>query len=75
MRCRFPLVNLFTWLQNFRRMIVRYERKAKNFYGFVELSALSRTLNISFERTSCNKSNLLLNPLVRHWDYYLHSIH
>jgi transposase len=31
---------LQAWLQHFRRMVVRYERKAMNFYGFVLLAAI-----------------------------------
>ncbi|MDC3989524.1 hypothetical protein KEG57_54205, partial [Polyangium jinanense] len=31
---------LFAWLQSFRRMVVRYERYAENFLGFVHLGCI-----------------------------------
>lgn len=37
---RFKVERFFAWLQNFRLMVVRYEQKASNFYGFVLLSAI-----------------------------------
>ncbi|HEX6252804.1 MAG TPA: IS5/IS1182 family transposase, partial [Nitrososphaera sp.] len=31
---------LFAWLQNFRRILVRYEYHADNFLGFVHLGCM-----------------------------------
>jgi transposase len=36
-RRRWKLERLFAWLQNFRRLVVRYERYAKNFLGMLHL--------------------------------------
>ena len=35
---RWKIERLFAWLQNFRRIVVRYERKMANFLGFVQLA-------------------------------------
>jgi len=37
---RWKVERFFSWLQNFRRMVVRYERKPGNFYAFVLLAAV-----------------------------------
>jgi transposase len=37
---RWKVERFFSWLQNFRHMVVRYERKPANFYGFVLLAAI-----------------------------------
>ena len=37
---RWKVERLFAWLHNFRRLVVRYERHAKNFLGFVHLGCL-----------------------------------
>jgi transposase len=34
---RWKVERLFAWLQNFRRLVTRYERKAENFLAFVHL--------------------------------------
>ena len=34
---RWKVERLFTWLQNFRRLVVRYEYHAENFLGLVQL--------------------------------------
>jgi transposase len=34
-----------SWLQNFRRLVVRYERKAKNFEALIHLACALITLN------------------------------
>ena len=39
-RRRWRIERLFAWLQNFRRLVVRYERKATNFLGFVHLGCI-----------------------------------
>ncbi len=39
-RRRWKIERLFAWLQNFRRLVVRYERKATNFLGFVHLGCI-----------------------------------
>ncbi len=35
MRRRWRVERLFAWLQNYRRLVTRYERHAENFLGFV----------------------------------------
>jgi transposase len=37
---RWRVERLFAWLQNFRRLVVRWERKASNFLGFLELGCI-----------------------------------
>ena len=37
---RWKIERLFAWLQNFRRVVVRYERYAANFLGFVQLGCI-----------------------------------
>ena len=39
-RKRWKVERLFAWLQNFRRLIVRYEYFAENFCGFVHLGCI-----------------------------------
>lgn len=39
-RRRWNVERLFAWLQNFRRLVVRYERHADNFLGFVYLGCM-----------------------------------
>jgi transposase len=36
-RRRWKVERLFAWLQNFRRIVVRYERVAENFLGMLHL--------------------------------------
>jgi transposase len=36
-RRRWKIERLFAWLQNFRRLVVRYERQANNFLGMLHL--------------------------------------
>jgi len=36
-RRRWKIERLFAWLQNFRRLVVRYERYAENFLGMLNL--------------------------------------
>jgi transposase len=36
-RRRWKIERLFAWLQNFRRLVIRYERHAANFLGFLHL--------------------------------------
>jgi len=36
-RRRWKIERLFAWLQNFRRLVVRYERHANNFLGMLHL--------------------------------------
>jgi len=31
---------LFAWLENFRRLVVRYERRAENYLGFARLGRI-----------------------------------
>ncbi len=38
-RRRWKIERLFAWLQNFRRLVVRYERDAENFLGMLQLAA------------------------------------
>jgi len=37
---RWKVERLFAWLNNFRRLVVRYERKADNFLGFAQLGSI-----------------------------------
>jgi len=37
-RRRWKVERLFAWLQNFRRLVVRYEHRADNFLGMVHLA-------------------------------------
>ena len=37
-RRRWKVERLFAWLQNFRRLVVRYERYAENFLGMLYLA-------------------------------------
>ncbi len=39
-RRRWVVERLFSWLQNFRRLNVRWEHKAENFLGFLHLACL-----------------------------------
>jgi transposase len=38
-RRRWKIERLFAWLQNFRRLVVRYERRAENFLAMLHLAA------------------------------------
>ena len=38
---RWKIERLFAWLGNFRRLVVRYERKAQNYLGFVHLGCVT----------------------------------
>lgn len=38
MKRRWKIERVFAWLQNFRRLVTRYERRAENFLGFVHLA-------------------------------------
>jgi transposase len=38
-RRRWKIERLFAWLQNFRRVVVRYERHAENFLAMIQLAA------------------------------------
>jgi transposase len=35
---RWKIERLFAWLQNSRRLVTRYERRAANFMGFLHLA-------------------------------------
>jgi transposase len=37
---RWKVERLFAWLGNFRRLVVRYERRAQNYLGFVHLGCV-----------------------------------
>jgi transposase len=37
---RWKVERLFAWLQNSRRLVTRYERRAANFAGFVQLACM-----------------------------------
>jgi transposase len=39
-RRRWKIERLFAWLQNFRRLVVRYEYHSDNFLGFVHLGCM-----------------------------------
>jgi transposase len=38
---RWKIERLFAWLSNFRRLVVRYERRAENYLGFVKLGCIA----------------------------------
>ena len=40
MRRRWRVERLFAWLQNYRRLVTRYEHHAENFLGFVHLGCI-----------------------------------
>jgi transposase len=37
---RWKVERLFAWLQNFRRLCIRYERRSINYLGFVQLACV-----------------------------------
>jgi transposase len=37
---RWKIERLFAWLHNFRRLVVRYERRAQNYLGFAKLGCI-----------------------------------
>jgi len=37
---RWKVERLFAWLGNFRRLVVRYERRADNYLGFVRVACM-----------------------------------
>jgi transposase len=37
---RWKVERLFAWLQNFRRLVTRYERHSENFLAFVQLACI-----------------------------------
>ncbi len=37
---RWKIERLFAWLTNFRRLVVRYERRVENYLGFVHLGCM-----------------------------------
>jgi transposase len=37
---RWKIERLFAWLHNFRRLVVRYDRHAENFLGFIHLGCI-----------------------------------
>lgn len=39
-RRRWKIERLFAWLQDFRRLVIRYERRAENFLGFLHLGCI-----------------------------------
>ncbi len=43
---RWKVERLNAWLQNFRRVCVRYEHKAENFLGFVQLACVLILLKV-----------------------------
>jgi transposase len=45
---RWKVERLWAWLQNFRRVVVRYERHVHNFLGFVHLGCLVILLRTFF---------------------------
>ena len=37
---RWKIERLFAWLHNFRRLVIRYERRVDNYLGFVHLGCI-----------------------------------
>jgi transposase len=44
---RWKIERLFAWLSNFRRLMVRYERRVENYLGFVKLGCIVILLRYS----------------------------
>lgn len=40
-RRRWKIERLFAWIMRFRRVVTRYEQKAQNFLGFVQLACIA----------------------------------
>jgi transposase len=40
MRADWKVKRLFAWLQNFRRLVIRYKYHIENFLGFVQLGCM-----------------------------------
>lgn len=40
-RRRWKIERLFAWMMRFRRVVTRYEHKAENFLGFVQLACIA----------------------------------
>jgi transposase len=40
-RRRWKIERLFAWMMRFRRVVIRYEQKAQNFLGFVQLACIA----------------------------------
>jgi transposase len=47
-KCRWKVERLFAWLQNFRRILVRYEYHDENYLGFVHLGCMLILLRAYF---------------------------
>jgi transposase len=45
---RWRVERLFAWLQNFRRLVIRYEYHVENFLGFVQLGCMCIILRTYF---------------------------
>jgi transposase len=43
---RWRIERLFAWLGNFRRLVVRYERRVENYLGFVRLGCIVILLKV-----------------------------
>lgn len=39
-RRRWKIERLFAWLQNFRRLVTRWEYRPENYFGFVQLGCI-----------------------------------
>ena len=48
-RKRWKVERLFAWLQNFRRLVVRYEYYQENFLGMLQLGCIVHTAEVFFE--------------------------
>jgi transposase len=46
-RRRWKIERLFSWLMRFRRLVTRYERKAENFLGLVQLACAIVLLRVT----------------------------
>ena len=49
---RWKVERFFAWLGNFRKVVVRYERHAENYTGFVKLGCIVILLRACFEMSS-----------------------
>lgn len=61
---RWKVERFFAWLQNFRKVVVRYERHDYNFAAFVKLGCIVILLRACFEMTSSHWSLVTGHSLI-----------
>jgi len=60
---RWKVERLFAWLQNFRRVLVRFEYYAENYLGFVLLGCIVICCGTYYEMTSSDFQDCRIQPL------------